>query len=213
MLHLVSLVQPLDMKNQFDELEEFVRSNRADFDRLEPDPALWDRIQLPPAPPEQTSAASPWYSGLPFRVAAAVALLVALGIGISTQLQTNDMVAEQPATEQAPATDTAEAEMEGLIPELVEAEAFYAHQVNERLNELKAVNPEMEQEIRYDLAELDNAYNELKADLKEDLANRDIVEAMIQNYRIKLEVLEEILEQIKKSEDKTADNDTQDQLL
>ena len=83
----------------------------------------------------------------------------------------------------------------------------------EVLVELKATNPAMEEEIRYDIAELDRAYVELKQDLNEDLANREIVEAMIQNYRLKLKVLESILEQLHKTETKTPDNGTDDYLL
>jgi Ni,Fe-hydrogenase III component G len=50
--------------------------------------------------------------------------------------------------------------------------------------------------------ELDNIFKELKHDLKDNAANEEVLQAMIQNYRIKLEILTEILEQLNKSKNK-----------
>ena len=203
-----------DMKEEMDELEAFVRKNREAFDPLEPDPELWKRIIPEERAKPSKSAARPWYATVPFRAAAAVLVLAAATLFYTKLDSGNPQVAEaiQPVEQPAESTPADEA-LEGLIPELLEAEAFYAHQVEEKLVELKATNPAMEEEIRYDLAELDRAYVELKQDLNEDLANREIVEAMIQNYRLKLKVLESILQQLQKTETKTPDNGTDDYLL
>ncbi len=198
------------MKNDFDELEEFVRHNREAFDSLEPDPELWQRIVPQQEAPPQANGTR-WYRAIGFRAAAAIAFLFAAGV-FWMQLRPAEQVAEAQAETTVEHAE-ADEQLAGLIPELIEAEAFYAHQVEEKLGELKAVNPDMETEIRYDLKELDSAYIELKEDLREDLANREIVEAMIQNYRLKLRVLESILEQLRKTETKTPDNGTDNQLL
>ena len=204
------------MKEDMDELESFVRENREAFDSLEPSPELWKRI----IPEEDASAtkkaATPWYATVPFRAAAAVLVLVVASL-FYTQSGSNSEQLAEAETEAPAATENAktpaEEQLEGIIPELLEAEAFYAQQVEEKLVELKQTDPAMEEEIRYDLAELDRAYVELKQDLNEELANREIVEAMIQNYRLKLKVLESILEQLRKTETKTPEDGSDDYLL
>ena len=49
-------------------------------------------------------------------------------------------------------------------------------------------------------------FNELKIDLKDDAANEEVIEAMIQNYRIKLQILEEILTQLKNADEQNTDD-------
>jgi len=48
--------------------------------------------------------------------------------------------------------------------------------------------------------ELDEVYEELKEDLKDNASNPEVIEAMILNYRVKLEVLEDLLNQLKEKE-------------
>jgi hypothetical protein len=47
--------------------------------------------------------------------------------------------------------------------------------------------------IEQDLAGLDSALVQLKRDLKDNISNAEVIEAMIQNYRLKLAILEEVL--------------------
>ena len=53
--------------------------------------------------------------------------------------------------------------------------------------------------INFDLVELDEVFEELKNDLKDDSDNEEVIEAMIQNYRLKLQILNEMLEQLNKA--------------
>lgn len=81
------------------------------------------------------------------------------------------------------------------IPELNEAEAYYTIQVQQKkesISKMAVQYPELVHEMNVDLAELDSIMKDLKSDLKDDVANPDVVEAMIQNYRMKLMILEEI---------------------
>ena len=54
-------------------------------------------------------------------------------------------------------------------------------------------------DLNYDMVELDKVFEELKNDLKDNSDNEEVIEAMIQNYRFKLQMLEEILLQLNKS--------------
>jgi len=47
---------------------------------------------------------------------------------------------------------------------------------------------------------MDSIYSSLRKDLKDNINNKEVVEAMIQNYRIRLDILENMLQQIKGNE-------------
>ena len=47
-------------------------------------------------------------------------------------------------------------------------------------------------EINDELSVLDSVYNGLRSDLADNIANDEVVEAMIQNYRLKLKILEDL---------------------
>ena len=86
------------------------------------------------------------------------------------------------------------------LRELIEAEAYYAQQVDGRLKEIQKcyyINPELKQEIETDLDELQDMYNSLKLDLKENISQKMVIEAMIENNRIRLKLVDDVLEQIK----------------
>jgi hypothetical protein len=61
--------------------------------------------------------------------------------------------------------------------------------------------------LHADLEELDEVYLELKEDLKDNVANPEVIEAMILNYRVKLEILEDLLNQLKEKENQDDESD------
>ena len=86
------------------------------------------------------------------------------------------------------------------VPELKEAEYYYQSQVSMKMKELKPYFrevPGLSREVNDDLTELDSVYVSLKRDLADNVANEQVIEAMIQNYRMKLEILEDLLQQLK----------------
>jgi hypothetical protein len=73
--------------------------------------------------------------------------------------------------------------------------------------ELSGNNAPLRKEINIELSELDKIYRELKEDLKDNADNEEVVAAMIQNYRLKLEILEEILQQLQPANENTEDDE------
>jgi hypothetical protein len=51
------------------------------------------------------------------------------------------------------------------------------------------------------MSELDSVYIDLKADLKDNMANQEVIEAIIENYRMKISILEDLLKQIDPEDD------------
>ncbi len=163
-----------------DRLEEFVKANRDDFDFREPSPELWKKISEKSKPQKV----------VPFRrymIRIAAVLVVAL---VSSVLlwQSGIMSSERMAKNTDPE-----------ILELMEAEAFYSHQVDKKLKEIRKcyyTYPELKDDVENDLDELEDMYKVLKSDLKENISNKSVIEAMIENNRFRLKLCDDVLEQI-----------------
>ena len=163
-------------------LEEFVKNNRELFDNLEPSQKVWDNISENTRKPRVISI-----SRRLLKIAAVVTVVLATSV---IALQSDLFFSNRYANSNA----------DPEIRELIEAEAFYAHQVNGKLKEIKKCYytfPELKNEIEGDLNELEEMYNVLKADLKENVANKTVIEAMIDNNRTRLELVDDVLQQIK----------------
>jgi hypothetical protein len=166
-------------------LENFVRENRTEFDTAEPNELLWDKI-------EQTLPHKKLKPVIFIKYAAAIAIFMA-GIYSGVFLNNKGLIAmnEKVTPEQE---------------ELIESEYYYTSEINERLSELKpyfAKDPQLEYDLEADLNELDEYYKSLKTDLKDNVNNEEVVEAMIHSYRMKLDILESLLQQLKKQNDET----------
>ncbi len=87
--------------------------------------------------------------------------------------------------------------------ELTEVKAYYCTKISERENEIykyTAYNPDIKKQIGIEFFQMDSIYNSLRRDLKDNIDNKEVVEAMIQNYRIRLNILENMLQQLKGKE-------------
>jgi hypothetical protein len=183
-----------------DRLEEFVRQNREQFDLHEPDPVIWLKINPTPVPlggePGRDDKARGKGRGIMrrLRIAATVALIFAgstAGIYYLAGVRgETDQYGE-------------------LYTEMQETEQYYSRMVAQRYNELRpylAADPVADEMLKMDFEELDQVYAELKEDLKDNAANPDVIEAMILNYRVKLEILEDLLNQLKEKENQDDEN-------
>ena len=164
-----------------DRLEEFMKANREAFDQYEPSDKVWEQISN--SKPKSRVVPIVRYS---LRVAAVLAVAVIFSVVvIKTNIFNNTELAKQ--------TDDAE------LRELIEAEAFYASQVNEKMDEIrKCYNtfPEIKEEVEMDLNELQQMYDVLKTDLSENVSNKAVIEAMIENNRYRLKMVDQVLDQI-----------------
>ena len=62
--------------------------------------------------------------------------------------------------------------------------------------------PELSRELDSDMAQIDSICVDIRKDLKDNVANQEVIEALIQNYRIKLQILEDMLVMLKQNENK-----------
>ena len=166
-----------------DRLESFVSENRHEFDRKEPSDQLWNSInQRLNETPKQRTRKFPWMK------VAAVALLALLLPFAIYQVKFSEQKQSAKATPLDPE-----------VQELIEAEAYYAQEVTGKLAEIQKcykVHPELKSEIEGDLNELESMYRLLKNDLKENISNKEVIEAMIENNRNRMKLVDDVLEQI-----------------
>ena len=159
-----------------DNLEQFIQANRKQFDRAAPDSAIWSRIaeQLPQ---EETKVIN-----VRRICSIAAAAIILLGIGALIGLQIAPTNSSHLAT---------------IAPEFQEVEQFYNNKVNYQLAQL-AKYQEITKDplIQQDLAELDEWMKQLHLELIEvpKAQKEDIINAIIKNYKTKLQILERVLE-------------------
>ena len=182
-----------------DKLEQFVLDKREDFDDQFPSPDSWERIKGNIRPVRRVN----WTARM-VRIAAAVVIFVASYIFIDYTMNRgiSDSLAE----------DTMEASYDN-IPMLMEARVYYSGLISNMENEVYSIagdNSTISQDIKIEFDELDKVFNELKNDLNDDADNQEVIEAMIQNYRIKLQILEEILTQLKNTENQNNTQENED---
>jgi len=160
-------------KNKF---ESFIRENRAAFDLKEPRAEIWYEIDKRIIRKKQSSVFNLNLMG----IAASVVILIGFGIGIGFLSQAN-------SSEEQFYSESSEY---GNFPEV---EKYYLTQINNKTSELKEIG--MENSIEENLQQLDQIYAELKEEfLNADDKNKEvIVNAMIQNYQTKIDILELIL--------------------
>lgn len=171
-----------------DRLEKFIIDHRDEFDEFEPNPALFKGVKTRRPVIRMIN----WNSPL-WKAAAVVVIFVSSYFfhdWMSQRSPKNDMAESQTGTSSE------------IVNMLIEAEAYYTSQISARQEEFNlatASNPEIKAEINYDLKVLDSVYADLRRDLKDNAANEEVIEAMIQNYRLKLEILEDVLSQMRQA--------------
>jgi len=162
-------------------LEEYIRNHRAEFDHKEPREKLWTRIE------SELDGDTPNVGWI--WKAAVVVLLAACGYLIweRGQIQTPDEIVK----------------VDLLVdPEFVETELYYTQLIAEQrrmVEQFDLDDPEIKENFRRDLASLDTAYQELQLEYVET-SNEAVLEAMIDNLQLRMELLNQqlvILEQIK----------------
>lgn len=175
---------------QNNDLEQYIKDNRESFDDAYPSLKLWAAIEneleekaSPPVRERQLQVRRPWY-----QIAAAVAILLSLGGLGGAYLTQQDQGL------------TAQEVLDEVAPDFSEIEQYYNQRIQERYVQLTSHT--QDPEIDADLAQMDEAMNELREELAHAPPGREeqIVQQLMESYRLKLLILERILERIEELE-------------
>jgi hypothetical protein len=176
-----------------DKLEQFIIENRDAFDELTPNPALWDKIET-----RKPKTVKLNWKTIGLRVAAVVVIFI-------SSYYFHDFVQNRNTRQNTVASDAENSRQNPMYQELLEAEFYYTSQIEETqqaVYHLTSNNHRLRSDINAELLDLDKEFRELKNDLHDNANNEEVIVAMIQNYRIKLEILKDILQQLKSTEEK-----------
>jgi hypothetical protein len=169
-----------------DKLEEHIRKNREDLDRYSPPKGIWRNIRRKLK--KEKSLSRQWLS---------IAAMIVVILGTAVIFFRPEY--RWSSSERQKNID----DITGITPQLKETETYYNNLINSLYTEAKPLltnNPEIKKELNNDLSQLDSICTDLKKDLKDNIANQDVVEALIQNYRIKIRILEDMLRILKENE-------------
>ncbi len=174
-----------------DELEKYIKRNKSEFDEHKADTSkIWNAISSELDKPK-TRVIPLWRSKI-FKVAASVVILlgiftiVNLNLGINTNSE-----------------DTF------VSTELQEIDMYYQHMVKAQVKLVKTntnLSVRHKEEFLEFINELDEEYKTLKLDLSDNLDNERVLEAIINNYKKRIELIENLLQQINDSKKNTDDN-------
>lgn len=172
-----------------DKLKSFIDSERDAFDEQVPSPELWDRIDEDLGKPKKFVPIRYLYYS--FGAAAAAVILMAFFFWNSNS--------QQPALAELVEEENNEIELMTLSDvssELAEVESYYVAEVNLRMDELKALDTTGEYLTEVEM--LKEEFESLKKEMGRGADQEKIVQAMIQNYRLRLDILEEMLEELRR---------------
>lgn len=165
-----------------DELERHIRDNREEMDIHEPDPALWNRIE------QRLPGRDRQLRRLLWR--AAVVLIIA-GTAVTAVVSVNRMQERINDPQAAVVRETY---------------YYYDSQIKmlyEEAEPLLTANPEIDAELRLGMDELDSLTAGIIRDLNDNIASSEVLEALVRNYRLRIELLEEMLQLMKENEEGT----------
>ncbi len=163
-------------------LEDFIKTNREEFDDLEPSADLWARIEkhLPAQDGALKKRESKSFSlGFVLRVAASV--IVVMGISFALYLR----------KEKRAGVDFA-----AINPVYAEQQIHYTSLIETKREELKTISksdPQLYKEFSGEIAKMDSTYKQLNNDLASSPNQERVLHAMIRNLQIQTEVLNQQL--------------------
>ena len=171
-----------------DKWKDFIDQNKTDFDTDLPSDNLWDKIDEGLDNKQKKNTTWIWMA------AASVILILTITFFNRQILNKND-----DSIEIVEKTDSITNTVTVLIDEdSQEIESYYTSQVEEKITELKEY-PEAE-ELLEEVAELKAEFELLKKEMGTGVDRATILEAMIENYRLRLLILEDLLEAVKEPE-------------
>ncbi len=176
-----------------DKLEQFVRENTQSFNSLEPPVMAWEAIEKELSASKQTVVRKLW----PYAWKAAAAILI-----FASAWMLNDYTDLQKGKE----NNFVKTEMQTnpVLTELSDAEAYYTTQISSKQAELAKYaqqNPELIEDLKKEFTEMDKSKAELRKDLAESNADEKVIEAIILSYRVKLEILDQMLTELRKAKE------------
>jgi len=173
------------MKNN---MEDFFKKNRQEFDIAEPNVGHFERFQAKLEKGDQASekkGGTPWYI---LAVAASVLLFFGYWMGNYSQNSVDAGI-----------------DLADVSPQMEETQNFYLASIQKEVEEIKNKKNPANQKIIEDafrqLELLETNYRKLTLELKESNADKRVIYAMITNFQNRLQILQNLMDQLEEFEE------------
>lgn len=172
-----------------DKLEKYIQKHKDAFDDQMPDSRHKERFN------EKLKARAPRTKTVPLwqnvmKIASLAVVLIVAG----TIFLVNYPFNSPKAAEQGVA-------LSEVSPEYQEVESYLQSNLKNKISEFKSMEcPEGDvekEEVLNEISRLDTMYIELQKDLKKNQGNERIINAMINTYQTRIEILDQVINQVK----------------
>jgi len=182
-------------------LEDLIRTNREEFDDLEPSADLWARIEkhLPPQFEETKKREAKTFTlGFVLRVAAAIVVVMSIFFTLYLRGTHKDGV-----------------DLAAINPVYAQQHVHFTSLIQTKREQLKSIaksQPELYQQFTSQIAEMDSTYKELNNELQTSPNQELVLKQMIRNLEIQTQVLTQQLRVIGQYNEmrKEENNETKD---
>jgi len=170
-----------------DRLEEYIRKNREELDQHEPSPGIWKGIR------KGMDRGRTFY----IRWISAAAMITIIFATAALFYVGQRRIDSSELSGNADAGFTKENNI------INETEIYYNSLINNLYRQAGPIlteYPEIEKELFVDMTRIDSICADIKRDLKDNISNQEVIEALINNYRLKIRILEDMLNLISEDE-------------
>ena len=176
-----------------DKMKDFIQDNKSEFDLFEPSDLSWSQIDKGLDKKKEVG------SKIFLRIAASLFLILG-----STWIYLNlDLRSPEQQVVQGSAYEYA---FTGISEELEEVEYYYVSEVNYTENALQ--DYEVDEDLLFEVEALKQEFENLKEEMQHSADPMLVIEAMIDNYRLRLELLQNILKEMEENaNDKNENSD------
>ncbi len=178
---------------QNDPINEMFENLKGTFDKevtpLGHEQRFLQRLESKGSTPKVKVKKLNWWK--PLSIAATVALLLTAGMFFQNNEETPEGLA-------------------GVSPEMEQTQSFFVTAINQELETLKSFESEQTRALVNDalgqLTTLEQEYEKLKIDLEESGNDKRVITAMIANFQSRIELLQEVIQNIEEVEKLKANN-------
>lgn len=152
------------------------------MDIHEPDPALWNRIE------QRLPGRERRLRGLIWRAAVAVIIAGTAVTAVVSVIRLQERINDP------------------QVAAVRETYYYYDSQIKmlyEEAQPLLTSNPDIDTELKIGMDELDSLSAGIIRDLNDNIASSEVLEALVRNYRLRIELLEEMLQLMKENDEGT----------
>lgn len=166
--------------------KKFTEENRETFDSESPKDVFFEKIA-----PKIGSKKEPKMIKLSLVLQVAAAVIILFGVSLIWLLADSGKSESQPTAKNEVKITDEKMVLAKMNPELAETEYYYVSEIDRLMEEVE--NKKLTDDVKELLKQLDQEFNLLKNEMGEQVNSNQIIEAMIENYRLKIKLLEKIL--------------------